>query len=339
MGYRLTTGQMDAVMAGWGKSCRIWAPVRIPEGGPYSDADVVRYGTATKSSEIVLDAKSRDSFKDALLPLSQTLFFFTEDAVKEADTPDKAPGGTIVFLRSCDLHAVRRLDAIFRGAPGDYYYERLREKMKFVVVGCREAFESCFCVDMGTNRPDGYDAALDFRDGAFYVDNRNPAWEEFFSANGETVEEPRIPFVSETPTRVTIPGTLPPDVADLKLWDEYDSRCIDCGRCTFVCPTCTCFTTQDVFYTDNGRVGERRRVQASCMVDGYTDVAGGGAYRKKNGQRIRFKNLHKIHDYKKRFGTHMCVGCGRCDDVCPEYISFSGSIGRLAAIREGGEAR
>ena len=53
------------------------------------------------------------------------------------------------------------------------------------------------------------------------------------------------------------------------------------------CPTCTCFTMQDLFYSENGKVGERRRIWASCMVDGFTDVAGGGSYRKKNGERIR----------------------------------------------------
>jgi anaerobic sulfite reductase subunit A len=91
---------------------------------------------------------------------------------------------------------------------------------------------------------------------------------------------------------------------------------------------------QDMFYTDNGSAGERRRVWASCMVDGYSDVAGGGSYRKKNGERMRFKALHKIYDHTKRFGRPMCTGCGRCDDVCPEYISFSGLINKLNAALE-----
>ena len=86
---------------------------------------------------------------------------------------------------------------------------------------------------------------------------------------------------------------------------------------------------QDLFYSENGRVGERRRVQASCMVDGFTDVAGGASYRKKNGERMRFKVLHKVLDFKQRFGYQMCVGCGRCDDVCPEYISFSNCLNKL----------
>ena len=90
-----------------------------------------------------------------------------------------------------------------------------------------------------------------------------------------------------------------------------------------------CFTMQDLYYSENGKVGERRRVWASCMVDGFTDVAGGGSYRKKNGERMRFKVLHKVLDYKQRNGYHMCVGCGRCDDICPEYISFSNCINKL----------
>ena len=114
------------------------------------------------------------------------------------------------------------------------------------------------------------------------------------------------------------------------LWDEYTTRCIGCGRCNFVCPTCTCFTMQDVYYSDNGRVGERRRVGSSCMVDGYTNVAGGGQYRKTQGERMRFKVLHKILDFRKRFGYDMCVGCGRCDDVCGEYISYSNIINKVA---------
>ena len=103
------------------------------------------------------------------------------------------------------------------------------------------------------------------------------------------------------------PRRLPENAAILDLWKDYSSRCISCGRCNFVCPTCTCFTMQDLFYTDNGKVGERRRVWASCMVDGYTDVAGGGSYRKTNGERMRFKVMHKALDFKQRAGYQMCV--------------------------------
>jgi anaerobic sulfite reductase subunit A len=91
---------------------------------------------------------------------------------------------------------------------------------------------------------------------------------------------------------------------------------------------------QDIFYKENARTGERRRVWASCHVDGYMDMAGGMSFRKVNGQRMRYKVLHKIYDYKNRFGYHMCTGCGRCDDICPEYISYSACINKLAAAME-----
>lgn len=83
------------------------------------------------------------------------------------------------------------------------------------------------------------------------------------------------------------------------------------------------------FYKDNKNTGERRRVWASCHIDGYTEMAGNISFRKTKGERMRFKVLHKVYDFKKRFGYNMCTGCGRCDQVCPEYISFSNCINKL----------
>ena len=136
-------------------------------------------------------------------------------------------------------------------------------------------------------------------------------------------------FVEENETKVEVPEGIDLNIIKSTVWNEYSERCIACGRCNFVCPTCTCFTMQDVFYKDNENAGERRRVWASCQVDGYTDMAGGHSFRKDKGQRMRFKVMHKVYDYKKRWGYHMCVGCGRCDDICPEYISFSECVNKL----------
>ena len=86
---------------------------------------------------------------------------------------------------------------------------------------------------------------------------------------------------------------------------------------------------QDTKLSDDNKIGERRRVWTGCHVDGFTDMAGGHSFRDKNGERMRFKTMHKINDFYKRFDEHMCVGCGRCDDVCPEYISFSKCINKL----------
>ena len=333
MGFSLKDG-VNAVLERWRDDYLIYAPVRMAGGGPYSDTDSIQYGQIHTVEEIVFDQKSRYSFKEILLPLSQTLFFFTEDQIKEAEEPKK---GAIIFLRSCDLHAVKRLDQIYlQNGFEDYYYQRFRKRVKFVLMGCQKAFENCFCVDMQTNIIETYDASLKRRDG-YVMDNHCADWESLLSKHSLRQMDVQPSHVTETNVHVEIPPGLSIGVVKSKMWDEYDGRCINCGRCNFVCPTCTCFTMQDIFYTDNGKVGERRRVAASCMVDGYTDVAGGGSYRKKNGERMRFKVLHKVYDFKKRFGYHMCVGCGRCDDICPEYISFSHCINKLgSAVKEVG---
>ncbi len=327
MGYYIEKAGIDHIFKTWGKDYAIYAPKCLVGRGAFSDTDSIRYSEISDIDEIAFDQKSDFSMKEILLPISQTLFYFTEDEVKEAEGPKK---GAIIFLRSCDLHAVKRLDEIYlNNGFEDYYYKRVRDKVKFILIGCEHSYENCFCVSMGTNQIDSYDAAIEPYKKGYRIDNKLPEWEELFSDQSEKELEVVPSYVRENNVQVNIPEGLTIDILKSKMWKEYDSRCINCGRCNFVCPTCTCFTMQDVFYTDNGKVGERRRVAASCMVDGYTEVAGGGAYRKKNGERMRFKVLHKVYDYKKRFGYHMCVGCGRCDDVCPEYISFSNCINKL----------
>lgn len=332
MGYKLTTEGLNQVLKELSKSYHLFAPHRYIGQGEFSDTDSIRYGEIKTVDEIELAEKSKHTFKEILLPISETLFFFTEDSIKEANMPSK---DAIVFLRSCDLHAVKRLDEIYlNNGAEDYYYKRLRDKIKFILIGCPSPFENCFCVDMGTNTIDDYSASLDLIDGEYYINCKTPEWDEVLNDNAKESLDVSPTYVKETSTKVSIPESLTSAVAKSTMWDEYDTRCIACGRCNFSCPTCTCFTMQDIFYTDNGKSGERRRVLASCMVDNFTNVAGGGSYRQKHGQRMRFKVLHKVLDYKQRFGYHMCVGCGRCDDVCPEYISFSHIINKLNNITE-----
>ena len=333
VGYRLSHDEFNRVLLELGREYRLFAPHRFSGEGEFSDTDSIRYSEINTVEEIELNEKSAHTFKEALLPISETLFFFTEDSVKEADAPVR---GAVIFLRSCDLHALQRLDDIYlNNGTQDYYYKRLRENVKFILIGCNDAFENCFCVDMGTNVSNAYEASLDVRDGSYYVDCKEPQWDILFAEHAAEALSVEPSYVTQTPVRVNIPDGLSSSVAQSTMWDEYDTRCIACGRCNFSCPTCTCYTMQDIFYTDNGKAGERRRVWASCMVDGFTDVAGGGSYRQKNGQRMRFKVLHKALDHRLRVGSNMCVGCGRCDDVCPEYISFSKAINKLAdAMRE-----
>ena len=326
MGYQLSKIKANDIFSQWAKTYNIFAPVLMKEEGCFSDTDIVRYGKVNSLDEIEWNKKSDYSFKEVLLAINETLFYFTEDQTTVPKGPDK---DILIFLRSCDLHAVKRLDEIYlKNGFEDFYYARVRERAKFVLMGCESTCASGFCVSMGTNKSDNYDAYIKVDGDQVVMDLKWDALEA--SVKDEAQAEVTPDYVTENVEKVTLPKNLSNESFTKEIWEEYGARCIKCGRCNFVCPTCTCFTMQDIFYKDNEKVGERRRVWASCQIDGYTDMAGGHGFRKSQGDRMRFKVMHKIYDYEKRFGYPMCVGCGRCDDVCPEYISYSNCVNRLA---------
>ena len=326
MGYQLSKIKANDIFSQWAKTYNIFAPVLMKEEGCFSDTDIVRYGKVNSLDEIEWNKKSDYSFKEVLLAINETLFYFTEDQTTVPKGPDK---DILIFLRSCDLHAVKRLDEIYlKNGFEDFYYARVRERAKFVLMGCESTCASGFCVSMGTNKSDNYDAYIKVDGDQVVMDLKWDALEA--SVKDEAQAEVTPDYVTENVEKVTLPKNLSNESFTKEIWEEYGARCIKCGRCNFVCPTCTCFTMQDIFYKDNEKVGERRRVWASCQIDGYTEMAGGHGFRKSQGDRMRFKVMHKIYDYEKRFGYPMCVGCGRCDDVCPEYISYSNCVNRLA---------
>lgn len=327
MGFKMTIDEFNKFIKNISENYDIYAPKTFEGKGTFSDTDAVRYGNIEDVRELVFDKKSLFSYKEILLPITQTLFYFTEDQWKQPDYKQKK---ILVFLRSCDIHSLKRLDDMYLKNGGeDIYYKRIRENTKFILMGCKESFENCFCVSMGTNTTDAQDAYIKVEDDIVYFDVKDVELEKYIE--GLMLEESDVEydFPKENEVKVSVPKNLNLTVMDSEIWKEYSSRCIACGRCNFVCPTCTCFTMQDIFYKDNENVGERRRVWASCHVDGYTNMAGGHSFRMEKGQRMRFKVLHKVYDYKKRWGYHMCVGCGRCDDICPEYISFSSCVNKL----------
>lgn len=307
---------------------KILAPVTKPFKGTFSDTDLTKYEEIERIEDIEFNKKSNFSAKEVILPINQVLFYFTEKEFKTSDQDEKK---LLVFLRACDLNGVKRLDQIYleNGLEKDFFYKRLREKVKFVLIGCSESYRNCFCVSMNSNKAENYSMALNLREDEIYLDIKD---EDLNIFDGEECDF-EVDYVKTNNFSVEVPRNIDPvKLSKHEMWDEYDARCIACGRCNFVCPTCTCFTMQDIFYKENEKVGERRRVWASCQVDGYSDMAGGHSFRKKQGERMRFKVMHKIHDFNKRFGYDMCVGCGRCDDACPQYISFSQCIDKVKKV-------
>ena len=162
----------------------------------------------------------------------------------------------LIFLRSCDLHALKRLDQIYLGnGPEDFYYRRLRDSALFVLMGCPDTCDTGFCVSMGTDRAENYDLYLKPEGDTFLLECRSEELRDFFpeTAGEACGAEPDSP--AENREKVRLPKKLSTDSFSNPIWEEYESRCIGCGRCNFVCPTCTCFTMQDIAYRGKRRGG------------------------------------------------------------------------------------
>lgn len=312
----------------------IYAPKRFPKEGRFVDTDIVRYDVVDRGEEIVSDTKSDYPAKEVISPITETLFYFTDDEYRERKV-DLKP--ILIFARACDINAFKRQDKIYleNGGFEDSFYRKMRDRISFALMECPEGgWDTCFCASMKGNILEDSDYVLGVQLGSeeVKVDIRDSRLTEVFE--GERVEY-SVPAIIENQRRVRVPVIPNKDiqhqVKKLDLWKEYDKRCLMCGSCTIACSTCTCYTSYDMHYTPDSNAGERRRISASCHIDGYTDMAGGHTFRATAGERMRFKTMHKVHDFKKRFGgEHMCVGCGRCDDKCPAFISFSTLINKLS---------
>lgn len=331
MDVKLNSKNFNDILSVLRKEYKVYAPVNLVGKGTFSDTNSVKYKEISSIEEVEFKIKSNFSAKEVYMPITETLFYFTEDSYIE---PKKEKKKNLVFLRSCDVHALKRSDEIYlRNGFEDPYYKHFRDNLRIVLIGCEKSFDNCFCSSMGTNKTEEYDIYLKYKNDNVFLKINNEELLTYFNSGEKTIVE--IDYVEENNLEVSIPENLDQKVFNSTIWQEYDARCIACGRCNFVCPTCTCFTMQDIHYKDNPKNGERRRVWASCQVDGYTDMAGGHSFRRKNGERMRFKTMHKVYDFKKRFGYQMCVGCGRCDDICPQYISFSNCVNKLnVAVKE-----
>ena len=158
MGYQLSKEKANGIFQQWAEKYDIFAPVVMEGEGCFSDTDIIRYAKVTDLDEIEWNKKSDYSFKEILLAINETLFYFTEDQTTVPKGPEK---DILIFLRACDLNAVKRLDEIYlKNGFEDFYYARVRQHAKFILMGCESTCASGFCVSMGTNKADNYDAYI-----------------------------------------------------------------------------------------------------------------------------------------------------------------------------------
>ncbi|HYK06449.1 MAG TPA: 4Fe-4S dicluster domain-containing protein [Gaiellaceae bacterium] len=264
------------------------------------------------------------------------------------EPPDERPLA-FVGVRACDLHAIAIQDRVLLGGRFvDRDYASRREGTFVVAVNCFEPGGTCFCVSMGTGprAESGFDIALtEILDGEHRL-------------LAETGSELGAEVLAELPTRPAVERDVDAaeeavagaaarmgrtmeagDLRDLLAdnlehprWDDVADRCLTCGNCVLVCPTCFCSTVED--HTDlTGDLAERWRTWDTCFSVDHSYIHG-GSVRPDNRSRYRQWMTHKLGTWHDQFGTSGCVGCGRCITWCPVGIDITEEV---AAIRGGGE--
>lgn len=287
------------------------------------------------------------SAKDAYIPQSETLFKYTStknpEDLSKVDTKLECSYSTnqsIIFgARPCDAKGVLVQDAAYLGGRyRDPYYAARRENTFLITQTCNQALPSCFCNWTDTDLTSAYAS-----DVLFSVTDKGYVFEAVTEKGKELLEVAGFAQASDDDNkdvealRAKAHESLPqkPDLSDLPqkvaynfensvLWSKVSAGCIGCSSCTFVCPTCQCFTITD---EGNPLEGKRIRSWASCMADEFTREASGHNPRPAGYTRWRNRLGHKFN-YMTAWhkDLYSCTGCGRCLLSCPASISIKDII-------------
>ncbi|MFE3249111.1 4Fe-4S dicluster domain-containing protein [Streptomyces sp. NPDC059209] len=242
-------------------------------------------------------------------------------------------------VRPCDLRAIAVQDRVLNTGPHPDPVYRSRRTGAFIIsVECTEPGGTCFCVSMGGGPAagPGYDMVLtelaDSQGHRFWIRAGTPEGAEVLAElpardAHETTRAVARRAVKAAADRMgrTMPGTdlhhLMADTLEAPRWDDVAARCLTCGNCTMVCPTCFCTTTEDV--TDlTGDHAERWRLWDSCFDRDFS-LLSGGPVRSSPKSRYRQWLTHKLGTWYDQFGSSGCVGCGRCIAWCPVGIDIT----------------
>jgi len=304
------------------------APVRTQFG----DVD---YDEITHPSRICwnYDA-SLMSLKRFFLPQVETLFEFTCNNGASAIKPVQDEKHRVFLaVRSCDVAAIHYLDQAYQRDYMDPNYALRRKNSLLISLACNKAATPtchCVCGDGGPFLNEGYDIQLTWLSPDYLVEVGSQKGSELIAKYNRLFEsahdsdkklkqslmkKAEASFGEHTAyTAAALRRMTKGDTTDEE-WQRLSEFCLGCSGCSFVCPTCTCFTTCDQMQDDTG--GVRERHWDACSLQCYSREASGHNPRKEQWQRMKARFFHKLsYQFVLRNGRHACVGCGRCINAC-----------------------
>lgn len=280
------------------------------------------------------------SWKRFLHPPIERLWQMRRNGETMSVTQQDVSARKSAFLgaRACELHAIAMQDKVFLGGPyRDTAYHKRRQDSFIVALNCGEAGGTCFCASMqtGPKAQNGFDLALTellWESREFLVELGSDIGREILTQIPHRAAEPAAIAAADAVVAKTAANMgrtldtngikeLLQDNLNHPRWNDVAERCLTCGNCTMVCPTCFCITMEDRADL-SGEIAERLRKWDSCFTLDFSYLHG-GSVRKQARSRYRQWMTHKLANWIDQFGTSGCVGCGRCITWCPAGIDIT----------------
>jgi sulfhydrogenase subunit beta (sulfur reductase) len=278
-------------------------------------------------------------------PASPLKIFFLPVKLNVTETADYSKPTLIIGVPACDVEGLKLLDAIYLDEkyPDNIYLER-RNNTLIIASDCYQTMEHCHCTSYGINpyAEKGCDINLSMDNESVYLQPWSEKGRKFIeehtpghpdTAGGsektgkiakkrESVikalrsKNRKLPGTEETGARVEHPT--------VEIWKQYSSKCVSCGACSAICPTCTCF-----LLIDREGFGKVKQLD-TCQYPAFERVAGGEDSLKEISARFKNRYMCKFIWKPRRFGTIACTGCGRCIEACIAKISKNELIMELS---------
>ena len=317
---------LDRLVDRLGKTAVVFVPAE-------DEAGDVALTEASRAERVVLDYRNfRLSPKAFFLPQNQTLLRFRGPEAAEPSPPEKE---TILFgVRPCDAKALLALDEVFLGGDQhDPYYAALRAKTVVVALACTRPMSSCFCTSVGggPGDGDGADVLAVGLEADLLLRAQTPRGEQLLSSVADLLADAEAATVEQAaeliraaeeqiaPVKTDHTAERLRDGYDSPLWETASRKCLGCGTCSFLCPTCHCFDITDEVRGDRGR---RVRTWDCCAYPLFTLHASGHNPRPTPRERWRQRIMHKFRYAVENFDRLFCVGCGRCIQNCPASMDL-----------------